>query len=348
MGKGGDDLVTVSEDLFHSIHPDFLQDQIEQSLLRMQLPTINCFLLHNPEYYFKSKHDTNLGSVVYYQRIKKAMEFLEEKVHQGLIQSYGISSNNFPYAPDQIDATNIKNIISLAQQVSSQHHFRMIQFPFNLLEEGAALPYYDGQSLIDVCQQNQIFTLSNRPLNAFDQGQFTRLATYPESELSGEDIADVFSVCQQKMQNRWDHYQKSEASSSLKDQGEEENLWEIPLIKQFCEIWNNLPTPDAVDQVFHLHFFPFLARLWGGKGLDQHDAKPFFVLYETALALARKNMNQRAMILRHQLMQEKKLSDSPEKSFSQLVCQHYLAKGIDCVLVGMKKKSYVLDLQNLF
>ena len=44
------DLVEYGEGLEHCIHPDFLQDQLNRSLKRLNLETLDFYLLHNPEY----------------------------------------------------------------------------------------------------------------------------------------------------------------------------------------------------------------------------------------------------------------------------------------------------------
>jgi aryl-alcohol dehydrogenase-like predicted oxidoreductase len=64
-----DDLVVISDHLKHSIHPDFLKDQLTRSLARLQKESVDVFLLHNPEYFFQIE---NASSEEFYQRIKKA------------------------------------------------------------------------------------------------------------------------------------------------------------------------------------------------------------------------------------------------------------------------------------
>ena len=47
------ELVRHSQGLWHSMHPDFLRDQLTDSLERLQLETMDVYLLHNPEYYIE-------------------------------------------------------------------------------------------------------------------------------------------------------------------------------------------------------------------------------------------------------------------------------------------------------
>ncbi|MCB0834288.1 MAG: aldo/keto reductase, partial [Bacteroidetes bacterium] len=45
------EVVEFGEGLWHCIHPEFLESQVEQSLRRMKLEVLDVFLLHNPEYF---------------------------------------------------------------------------------------------------------------------------------------------------------------------------------------------------------------------------------------------------------------------------------------------------------
>lgn len=60
------DIVDLGEHLKHSIHPEFLKSQIDQSLARMKLNSIDVYLLHNPEYYFQ---EPNATADEFYRRI---------------------------------------------------------------------------------------------------------------------------------------------------------------------------------------------------------------------------------------------------------------------------------------
>src|SRR5689334_13670307 len=47
------EVVKYAEGLWHSIHPDFLETQVQLSLERTQLDFADVYLLHNPEYYLE-------------------------------------------------------------------------------------------------------------------------------------------------------------------------------------------------------------------------------------------------------------------------------------------------------
>jgi len=53
QGRPFPELVEYGEGLEHCIHPDFLRDQLNRSLERLNLETLDFYLLHNPEYYLE-------------------------------------------------------------------------------------------------------------------------------------------------------------------------------------------------------------------------------------------------------------------------------------------------------
>jgi len=187
------ELVDYGEGLEHCIHPEFLRDQLNRSLERLKLETLDFYLLHNPEYYLewahKRGHALEASRTEYYRRIQNAFEYLEEEVERGRIRYYGISSNTFPTAADQPDFTCLDSIWQKAESTSAAHHFRLIQLPFNLMEPGAALEKNqpDGTGILEFAQNKGLGVLVNRPLNAFCNNQLIRLAHVPTYEKQPKD-----------------------------------------------------------------------------------------------------------------------------------------------------------------
>ncbi|MBA3754654.1 MAG: aldo/keto reductase, partial [Nitrospira sp.] len=87
-GKPYPDMVKYGEDIWHCIHPEFLADQLTQSLDRLGLATLDVCLLHNPEYFLS--HATRAGSAEarglserrdeFYGRLQLAFEYCETQV----------------------------------------------------------------------------------------------------------------------------------------------------------------------------------------------------------------------------------------------------------------------------
>lgn len=334
-GKEMEDLVDLGEELKHSIHPHFLENQIQGSLERLGRSKVGALLLHNPEYYFKQEEEVSQKE--YYQRIRKAFEYLESKVEEGVIECYGISSNNFTLNTNDPEVTNLNKVLKLAKSISKKNHFKIIQFPLNIYETGAIEKIHDGKKLLDIAKSHKLTTFVNRPLNAFSEDGLVRLATYENfhQELDDQDINDIFEVCCKLIKNKW------------LDTRIPKDFDELPLIKQFKEVWRDLPTPDAVDQVFYAHLFPFLIQLWGGK-LSTEDSRPFSLLYETTMVLTRDRMTDQAKKIRKDFIEQGILPTNDLRSLAVLVCDKYLQDGADHVLVGMRKSDYVQQLKELF
>ena len=198
QGKPFKELVLYGDGLEHCIHPEFLEDQLTRSLGRLKLGALDFYLLHNPEYYLSwaSKTGVSLEKArqEYYSRIKQAFEHLENEVERGRIRLYGISSNTFPSPAADPEFTSLEQVWEIAQSLSSDHHFRLIQLPMNLLETGGITEKNQakGQSVLEFARDKNLAVLINRPLNAIAQNRLLRLAEVrPRGRVSGKDIIDL-------------------------------------------------------------------------------------------------------------------------------------------------------------
>ncbi len=334
-GKATDDLVVMDQSLKHSIHPDFIEDQIHRTLERLQLQNIEAYLLHNPEYYLKAEGSTKEE---YYKRIKKAFEKMEELVERGLINSYGISSNTFVDPKEEHTATDLDIVVGAARSIKTNHHFRYIQFPMNILEMGALERQYEGEHLIERAHTFGLKTIINRPLNCFTEQGLLRLATYPVKELyqDKKNAEELFQKAIQSLVVKWLEVREDEG----------DKLFDIPLMKQISNIWHSQTSPDAVDHVFMAYFFPLIASIWG-RDLTPEESAPFYDLYEHAIGFALNNMNERALQFEKQAIDKGLLYES-DKPLTHKVIEKYQTFGVDYILVGMRNTSYVDDLKEYF
>ncbi|MEZ4227369.1 MAG: aldo/keto reductase [Polyangiaceae bacterium] len=182
-GRAFPEMVKVSPGLWHCLHPSWLDEQLERSRQRLGLQCIDVCLLHNPEYFL---HDAASRQVPladargeFYRRLTEAFRWFEGAVQRGEIASYGVSSNTCVSAVNDRDATELTRMLEAATIASSNHGFRVLQLPFNLLEPAAALLANSGeppQSVLEVARARQIGVLVNRPLNAITQQGLQRLA----------------------------------------------------------------------------------------------------------------------------------------------------------------------------
>jgi aryl-alcohol dehydrogenase-like predicted oxidoreductase len=176
QGQPYSEMVEYSEECWHCISPAFLEEQLTHSLERLVLKQLDALLLHNPEYLLKAGGE----HVEYYRRIGAAFAHLEKEVAKGRIRFYGISSNTFPEPRNAPDYTSLEAVWELAEKQGPNHHFALIQFPFNLYEPGAAFEENNGgKTVLDYARAKNLGTLINRPLNAFAKRRLIRLADFP-------------------------------------------------------------------------------------------------------------------------------------------------------------------------
>jgi len=179
---GIDDVVEYSETCYHCITPEFLQDQLSESLERLNLSSLSCYLIHNPEYFMLDAINKEMDKAemldLMLERIYKAFVGLELEVGLGRIKSYGISSNSFAKKSGADDYLPFEDLMELAEAAAKEvghdkHHFTTIQFPLNILEQ-------EGLKCARWAKKNGLRVLVNRPLNVQDNNLMFRLADYDE------------------------------------------------------------------------------------------------------------------------------------------------------------------------
>ena len=179
-------------------------DQLEKSLLRLQVREIECYLLHNPEYfiYTELNKQTPIEEILdtLYDRIFDVFVALEEQVTNGTIKSYGISSNSFAKSTNDADFLPYEDLITLADRAAvvagnDKHHFTTVELPINMLET-------QGLKCATWAKENGLRVLVNRPLNAQKGGLTFRLADYDESHEYYHHLNELLDVCDNEMLNR--------------------------------------------------------------------------------------------------------------------------------------------------
>jgi len=199
LGDPIPEVVKCSPDLWHCIHPEFLIEQIDNSLKRLQLKRIDVYLLHNPEYFLTySKLTPNKEKrKEYYRRIKQAFIYLETEVKRGRILYYGVSSNTFVEKEEKNNFTSLERIYEIANKISVDNHFAIIQFPFNLIEGGAISNFNQQQgkkTLLEFASEKNLGIIVNRPLNAISNNKIIRLSDFKiMEERSRDEINDLIS-----------------------------------------------------------------------------------------------------------------------------------------------------------
>jgi aryl-alcohol dehydrogenase-like predicted oxidoreductase len=196
-----EEVVEFSPDCFHSISKSFIQDQLTESLKRLEMPRLDCYLIHNPEYYLldainkKVDKDDRLDEM--YRRLYRAFVALEEEVQNGRISSYGISSNSFSKENSADDFLPYEDLITIADRASEDvgndtHSFTTIQLPINILER-------EGLKCASWAKENGLRVLVNRPLNAEHENLMYRLADYDEPKEYYHHLNELLEVCDNEM-----------------------------------------------------------------------------------------------------------------------------------------------------
>lgn len=176
--------VELQDGLAHSFHPSFLNDQLTRSLNRLNVETIDCYLIHNPEYYLKwcgaSHVPLDKARDLFYTAMRDAFRYLESEVQKGRIRSYGVSCNSFVSSEMDYDFVSLSKLWDIASGLSSQHHFSVVQCPFNIIENNARflVNQPDGTSFFQQAKRHDLGVLVNRPLNALYEGRLLRLSDY--------------------------------------------------------------------------------------------------------------------------------------------------------------------------
>lgn len=335
QGKPIPEMVQFAHDCWHCISPEFLSMQIQRSLTRLGFERLDALLLHNPEYFLRTEPD----HAEYYRRIRQAFEYLETEVERGRIGWDGISSNTLAHPKDAPDYTSLEVLLELANAIRPDHHFAIIEFPFNLFEPGGALERNNsGKTVLELAQENHLGVLTNRPLNAFNQGRLLRLADFPSHP--ARDL-------ETELQEALTHVMQLESSyPESSDLPVKRMVWGHAIRKNFL----TLVTPETWHQVRFGQIEPAirgsLELLAGHSELapwaDEYRFRTeelFEILTAYVESEASSNAKRLAAKL-DELCPELKTEPTLVRKVLKLSLS---VPGIDCVLLGMRQPRYVAD-----
>ena len=113
----------------HCMTPAYLLNQLDGSLRNLDVECIDIYYVHNPE--------TQLDKIPrddFNDRLVKAFAALESAVAAGKIRMYGTATwNGYRSAPTAKDYLSLNEVVELAAKAGgANHHFKVIQLPFNL------------------------------------------------------------------------------------------------------------------------------------------------------------------------------------------------------------------------
>lgn len=346
--RGFSDVVRYGPDLWHCIHPDFLETQLSASLERLRTDVVDVYLLHNPEYYVNhaARHDAIQDPVLdeYYRRIGSAFAYLESQVEKGRIRYYGISSNNFGFHPRDRARTDLARCLKAAEAVSADHHFAVIQLPMNVFESGGALfEAHDGRTVLDFSRIHGFGVLLNRPLNAFYGDRLYRLADWSR----GGELPDNF------LDQRLHRLEESEQSFQLLFGGDAFGEHRESLTDYLKTIARDLPSKDQWEMVFYHYVIPPL-RQWLQQNERQFGSHPEWSSWkETFVREVEDSLEHIDTFLAHasqpisdRIRQQLYRSGYPPADVPlSRIALHVLTQldGVSSVLCGMRRRPYVED-----
>ncbi len=364
QGNPFPEVVEFEKGLWHCIHPEFIEDQINRQLHRLDQNNngyINSYLLHNPEYYLKyariNAYDKEDARKNYYSRIKAAFLFLEEKVKEGKIKYYGISSNTFPLQSIMFDFTSLEKVYEIANEISPDNHFKFIQFPFNLIESGA---YFEKnqcnntQTVLEFALEKGISVVANRPLNAITEKGLVRLSDFSCDKFEKEELLKYIELVSSMEE---DFLVAAESNLFL----EENELKYLITNLNFGEIiknnWDKFGTIEFLNE--HIEF-TFSYKLNGLIDFFEEKVKDdYFVdLFDRYVKFVFKLLNLVTHFYKEKANERSKhlhsiIDKNLEKEFHTLSLSQKAVlviksvPGIESVLVGTRKESYVDDVKTI-
>jgi len=172
QGRPYPEALRLREGLGYCIHPEFLQDYLEQSHQRLQHHARSVLLLQQPEQFLEWALAQGLPREEAHhellRRLEHAFAFLEEQCRLGRLDAYGIQSEELSAQSSTNVLALLPEILELAHSVGGpDHHCRLLAVPFNLFEPAAATePLIGEQTLLEYAHRAGLHVVVYRPLTA--------------------------------------------------------------------------------------------------------------------------------------------------------------------------------------
>ncbi|KAI8348048.1 NADP-dependent oxidoreductase domain-containing protein [Choanephora cucurbitarum] len=170
------DYVQLTEKSFHSVSPKVLERQIQTSLERLKTDKLDILMINSPERMLMSKNRRYTPSQLY-KDLSESFNYLDSLVAEGTIGGYGICSNTMAF-PTAADHVSLKQVL---ESCSKPQNLIAAQVPFNLYEKEAIVAHDRmdmTQTVAEFAKENDIYLMTNRPLNAIANGQIRVLVNH--------------------------------------------------------------------------------------------------------------------------------------------------------------------------
>ena len=119
---------------YHCMTLPYLNDQLDRSLKNLGLECIDLMYLHN-----SVEGQTHIPREQFLKNLKEVFDFYEKKRKEGKIKFYGMATwECFRTTPENPLFLQLAEVMELAKQAGgTEHGFRFIQLPFNLVLDQA-------------------------------------------------------------------------------------------------------------------------------------------------------------------------------------------------------------------
>ncbi|MDC8098613.1 aldo/keto reductase [Chryseobacterium rhizosphaerae] len=315
-------LIELDSDTFFSNSPNFITFQLEKSLKRLNTSYIDCYLLHNPEYYCEKSFSTEELERIIFDSFK----LLEEKIKEGKLRYYGISSNDFSKIPLKAILNNIADF----------PNFKFLQFPYNIVERNSSFQLDNENSITtDQLKKMGFFILTNRPLNTILNGKLLRLADIDINDVKPLEYEEelLFNDLLQKTQN------------SLSKMGEDPKIEEYYPIQFFVENRKNMPDITTINLAINDYLYPFLSAI---NLMDESTVNIINNLKNYWHIFSLYDNQDRLNDLKNTLYNQGIINKNYKGNFSSYLAGLYLENsGINSILMGLREKKYVDGIKNL-
>lgn len=313
------EIVKYAEHIYHCISPEFLHDQLTKSLERLNMDSLGCYLIHNPEYFILDamKHDLDRNETLdrMFERIEKAFVALELEVQKGRIKSYGISSNSFAKASNDPEFLPYEDLVVIAKRAAKEagvdkHHFTTVQLPINLLET-------EGLRCATWAKEQGLRVLANRPFNAEANALLFRLASYEEPH---------------------DYFHHLNEVLEMTDDASLQSIHN--LIAQLDDVKHRFGFVGEYDHFLHVQVIPHLQ-----KALQEVNPAVVELLAESLDLFLQEYAKMVAFeCTKMTKVQLKEKLSGCDKPLQECALDFLQAQDcIDYILVGMRKPSYVMQ-----
>jgi len=174
-------------EVFHSINPTFVQEEVRASKERLGMAPDFVFL-HNPEYFLSAQLRQRAPIAdawdAMYSQLVQAFDALEDLCDEGVIAGgYGVSANFLSCIFSTTGVSNVyealvlDRVLDVADQVAKKrgrqegHRLKLVQLPLNAFENGAVLGRGEvvpeaAEGDCHVASRLGVSVIANRPLNA--------------------------------------------------------------------------------------------------------------------------------------------------------------------------------------